>query len=105
VAIENPCYDFPYRVDNTGRPVEVEQNTTEEIANCVQVALLTPTGTVDLIPEYGTAPRVFSQLPADTGRLVGQAERCEPRASLLAEQDLDRAVDGVLAVRVEVTGG
>lgn len=105
MALQNPCYDFPYRVDATGRPVEVERNSADELANCVQVALLTRPGDVDELPDYGTDDLTHRELPVSMTRLVEQVERYEPRVALLAEQDVADAVDGVLSVRVDVAGG
>jgi phage baseplate assembly protein W len=58
----------------------VEQDTPEDVAQCVEVLLMTETGSRVEVPEYGVDPWVFRR--PDRTAVVAACERWEPRAKV-----------------------
>ena len=58
----------------------VEQDSNEDVANCVEAIVRTRPGDRDELPAFGIADPLFQQVPIDTDLLVDQVEEWEPRA-------------------------
>lgn len=74
-----PKLAVPFRVIG-GRPQTVEQDSTEEIANCVWAVLTTPLGSREIDPSFGIPEQVFQQGGVDVDDLRSAIEEQEPRA-------------------------
>lgn len=96
-----PHFDLPFRFSQ-GRAVEVEQDSIDDVAACVEAALRTRPHERDEHPEFGTPDLTFSQLPLSTDALVATVEKSEPRARLLAEVAPDRLDETVARVRLTI---
>lgn len=94
-----PHFSIPFRYRN-GKPVVVEQDSIDDIANCVEAALRTPLGARDEYPEYGVPEMVFRQQPINTSDIVRRLDDMEPRASILAEEAPDRLDASIARVRM-----
>lgn len=100
-----PHFNLPFRfVNNSGVDV-VEQDTLDDIANCVEVILRTPYGyrTQDNTPEFGTLDPVFELTPVDIETVKSTIIDQEPRATILITEDLDRTDSMIENIRVEVS--
>lgn len=94
-----PHFSVPFRVDGTGRFVTVEQDTPEEIAQCVAVIIGTPEGSRVEVPDFG-CPRAEFVGPDPAG-IVAAVEDWEPRAVLSVEVVAGLGLGGSLT---ELTG-
>lgn len=98
---DTPHFALPFRFVN-GHAAEVEQDTVEDIAACVEAVLRTRPGERDELPEFGTPDLTFTQRPVDTDALLDAVEEWEPRARLLVEERPDLFDETVARVRVAV---
>lgn len=78
----------------------VEQDSVDEVAQCVYAILATPLGSRLEQPEFGIEDDTFELQPLDLSAWQEAIASWEPRARTLADQDLE---DGVTHVREAVT--
>lgn len=100
-----PHFDFPFNLDGT-KFAEVEQDTVDDVYNCVYVSLVTPEGFRPEAPEFGMPDLTFMEQPIDPSLITSKLIQDEPRAELLLQQRPD-AFDPLIAdVTLDVgTGG
>ena len=85
-----PQFAMPFRVES-GVVVEVEQDSTEEIQQCVEAVLRTIVGTRLLdAPDFGVPDETFvQQMPSPSADVyVAAIEEQEPRARVLGRAQL-----------------
>lgn len=80
----------------------VEQDTTDEVAQCVEVLMLTVEGERIELPEYGVPDLAFSTGIPMT-ELETRIEEWEPRAEFLLEEDHDELDELVRRVQIKVS--
>lgn len=99
-----PQLAFPFRVSN-GKVATVEQNSIEDVKQCVLACLSTPKGSRPDDPEYGIDAGLFTkQTPnLSIAPILATVEEAEPRAKLLGSVELEGLVRRVL-VGVEAVG-
>lgn len=98
-----PHFDFPFRLSGSGRSaVYVEQDSDEEVTDCVEVLLRTPVGSREEVPDYGTPDYVFRQGGVEVSDLTDVIAHWEPRAGASVESDT--IVDLVQTVRIKMQG-
>ena len=101
-----PHFDLPFRFTASQAAV-VEQDSVEEIAECVLAILLCPQGYRVELPEFGLADPTFSTPGVDLAAVRQAVELWEPRADLLLTQrpdaldELIRRVQVLVQVRTE----
>lgn len=101
-----PHFRIPFRIQGSAAAV-VEQDTHDEIAQCVQTLVSTVQGERIEVPDYGIPDQVFlTESQVQVASLSTVISRWEPRAlatlsSRITEDELVR----VLGVRVKVRGG
>lgn len=78
-ALPHPA--FPLRQAANGEIMEVEQDTIEDVRQCVHVLLRTPVGTRPLAPEVGVEDPTFSS-SVDPAELQAALQDDEPRADI-----------------------
>lgn len=102
MPVQTPHLAFPFRCEN-GRVAVIEQNSIQEVVQCVLACLSTPYGSRQDDPEYGIDAGLFSKqsIRQDVAPILAAVEEAEPRASLLGEVELE---DLVRRVVVEVEG-
>lgn len=99
-----PKLAFPIRFAG-GRPVTVEQDSLDEIAQCVEVALRYPVGFRHDLPEFGTPDQTFRMNGADPDAIRRAVARWEPRVEALVDERPDVFDALVSRVTVEARGG
>jgi phage baseplate assembly protein W len=92
-----PHLDYPFRVRR--RAATVEQDTVDEVIDCVYAILATEPGSRLEAPDFGLADQSFRQGGADLVELAAVVKEWEPRADLLTSSDWAELVQ---RVRVEV---
>lgn len=75
-----PHLALPFRFERSGAAAVLEQDTVEEIAQCVQVLVLTHEGERLPVPDYGIADLVFND-STDIVSITDAIEEWEPRAA------------------------
>ena len=96
-SVTTPKLAFPFELSSTGRFAKVvEQDSDEEILNCVEVLLLTHVGTREEVPDYGIADYAFRQGGVDIAALRAAIHMWEPRAEIdILAGDIDGLVQRV----------
>lgn len=94
-----PQFSRPFSFAGTGFK-EVEQDSPEDVTQCVETVLETPVGSRVEVPAYGVPDETFEQLGPDLSAEVYLAaiEEWEPRARVLGEAQLEE-----LTKRVTIT--
>lgn len=89
----NPHFQVPFAWDADGHAKVVEQDSTEEVQQCVEAIVRTPVGHRLELPTAGMPDMVFDQ----GGPLIGPVERAianwEPRANVVLDLDHDDIAD------------
>jgi phage baseplate assembly protein W len=103
-----PHFAYPFRLAGNGSFATVEQDTPDELAQCVAIALMTPIGSRIEDLDYGT-PRMDFDIP-DAGDIIAAIESCEPRVDLdievvRAAGGIESVTDLIVAVRPHVSDG
>lgn len=101
MAVLVPHFDLPFRLSGSSFAT-VEQDSPEDIANCVEAIIRTPYGFRDDNPDFGLDELTFSNLPLNLERLTSQIESQEPRASIILEERPDLIDSLVTKLIVEV---
>jgi len=95
MAITNgsvPHFDLPFRfgvIDGSVQAAFQEQDTIDDLANCVEMAIFYRQGERDLVPTFGITDPVFKVQPLDVQGMTAQIERHEPRVNILMTQNPD----------------
>lgn len=101
--VVNQHFDLPFRFSPQGNAVVVEQDTSEDIRNCVEAAVRTPIGTRFYVPEFGITDPTFSMSPISMKALQAQLQNSEPRARTELQEWITQLV---ARIRIGVdTGG
>jgi phage baseplate assembly protein W len=103
-----PHLRIPFFVGATDAAEVVEQDTPDEIAQCVQVLISTTIGQRIEIPDYGVPDSTFVQeTDVQIGAIVAAVAKWEPRASVQITSVPD-SLDELLrqlSVKVRPAGG
>lgn len=99
-----PHFLFPFKLNGNAFAV-IEQDTQQEVQQCVVILLLTPTGSRLVSPDYGTPEILYSQLPVNIPAILAKLSDWEPRASVALAQTLNTVNAMISYIRVNVTGG
>ena len=102
---DTPHFAIPFRWDaRTGHAAEVEQDSIDDIAACVEAVLRTRRGERDDSPAFGSPELVFRPVPVAFGDLVEAVLQWEPRADLLVEEAPDVLDRTLTRLRITVMG-
>lgn len=99
-----PHFKFPFTLGVTGRRAQyVEQDSDDEIMDCVSVLLLTERGEREEVPDYGTPDQVFLQGGINRQAVKSAIATWVPRAEVEVMDDgwIDQMTQ---SVRVNYTG-
>jgi phage baseplate assembly protein W len=89
LAVSTPHFATPFRLVG-GRVAVVEQDSIEEITQCVEACLSTRLGSLVDLPEFGIPDELFKQIPdVDIDAVRAAVEECEPRAALLGVAEFE----------------
>lgn len=86
MAILVPHFDLPFRMSGTSFAT-VEQDSSADVANCVEAIIRTPNGFRDDTPDFGMDDNTFATLPLNLEKLTAQIENQEPRAAIALTQN------------------
>lgn len=75
---------FPFRLDYHGSPEVVDQDSLEDVSQCVRVLVSTVRGERLELPEYGLPDPVFAPDGMVADGVARAVERWEPRVANLA---------------------
>jgi hypothetical protein len=73
-------FAYPFRWDTTGHAAVNEQDSQEDVVDCVICTILTPRGWRADSPHFGISDPTFGA-PVEVDLLMGEIESDEPRAS------------------------
>jgi phage baseplate assembly protein W len=96
-----PHFSFPFRLGSSGSFAVVEQDSTDEITDCVQVLLSTEVGTRAELPEYGIDDPSFTQT-VDVPGILSAIDDWEPRAQVDVGVDFDDKDELIRHISVNV---
>lgn len=87
----NPHFDLPFRFTPSGGggSAVVEQNSFEDIANCVEAIIRTPLGYRDDAPQFGFPDLTLIEQPIISKDVVELVQSQEPRATVLIGEQVD----------------
>jgi hypothetical protein len=93
-----PHFDYPFRFSAASKhAVEVEQDSVEEIIDCIQTTLLTNKGDRIELPDFGITNPLFEVQPLHLDDLYADVTDQEPRALIVLSQQPD-AEDALTAI-------
>lgn len=93
---DNPHFSLPFRLTPSGGPVVVDQDTDDEIEDCIEVFLSTVIGTRIDEPSYGRPILEFTEGGIDLVHLQNLIEAWEDRAPTVLERvSLENLVDRI----------
>lgn len=99
--VETPQFELPFRIEGT-RAVEIEQDSAEEIGDCIETLFRTPLGSVEEEPELGIVDPTFEE-HVDLSELQTAVTEWEGRAPTMLEESPDglELINFVRRVNVE----
>lgn len=84
-----PHFDFPFRFVS-GHAAVADQDSTEDVTNCVEAIMLTPVGSRIEMPDFGIPDPTFQLQPLDFSTIIEAVLENEPRASVVFDQSPDK---------------
>lgn len=95
--IQIPHFDLPFHFDEEGHPHAVEQDTTQDVAVCVEAVVRTTQGQRQELPDFGIEDPLFKQNGLNTSNLRTSVEKWEPRVEAAIEEgwDFDNAIQSI----------
>lgn len=101
--IDTPQFDLPFRLDGDGvQPVEVEQDSNEEVWDSTETLLRTELGTIEENQDYGIVDPSFEEMPLDLNDAQAAISEWEPRFDVVLEEQPD-ALDALVS-NIKVKG-
>jgi phage baseplate assembly protein W len=92
-----PHFSLPFRFKDSADGVHAvvnDQDTYEEIQDCVSAIVRYDRGSRPEAPQFGITPQEFS-IPVNTQQVLEQVQENEPRVQLLVTSQLD-AIDQMI---------
>jgi hypothetical protein len=86
MAVETPHFALPFVLRHDGANA-AEQDSLDDIANCVVVILSTYIGTRDFVPAFGVPDLAFQNMPFGVDEIKTLVESQEPRAIATLDED------------------
>lgn len=82
-------FALPFRRMENLRPALLEQDTQDDVVQCIQVILDTPLGFRELSPNFGLRDYTFAAGGIDTEKVYVAIQQSEPRAEPLLSRYID----------------
>ena len=98
-----PHFDLPFRFLSTGHAAVAEQDSEEDVINCVTAIARTTRGSREDLPSFGIDDQTFARIPLDTAAMLEQILEQEDRAHILIDQANDTHDQLSQIVRVNVS--
>lgn len=89
-----PRFDLPFKLGKSA--AVVEQDSIDDVVNCVVAILVTHFAWRDEAPAFGTVDLAMRKMPIGADDIISLVGAQEPRAILLIEEHRD-AVDSLVA--------
>jgi phage baseplate assembly protein W len=96
-----PHFDMPFRL-SPDHPAEVEQDSIEDVTNCVECIVRTTLGSRPELPDFGIEDLTFDTQPLPTADQMVAVAQQEPRVATAWEQEPDPADSLVANVIIKV---
>lgn len=96
-----PRLKWPLALDAAGQLATVEQDSDEDITQCLKALVLTRVGDRPDLPDMGVPDLTFTEEPIDLEDVLPVLEKHEPRASVLVSQRPDAVEQLVADLRIE----
>lgn len=96
-----PHFQMPFHIGPDGSPSCVEQDTVDDVAQCVLAIIKTPVGTFPDLPAFGT-PELLFHAGIDSSAFRATVERWEPRAKATFDVHPDMLDEMILDVAARV---
>lgn len=104
MPIDTPHLKFPFHLQADGTSaMYTEQDSDDDIMDCVEILLRTERGSRIEVPDYGIPDQVFREAGADYEVIEEAISEWEPRADAKVRQST-QLVDLTEQIRVEVVG-
>jgi len=108
MAVDVPHFDLPFQLNKNGATV-VEQDSIDDIVNCVTAIAVTPVGWRTEVPTFGIPDIAMRRFPIGAEDINNWISNQEPRAALVVEErqdKVDHLVDYVnIGVSIVTKGG
>ena len=91
---DTPHFNYPFAFSSlTKHAGEVEQDSVDDVGNCVVVALATELGSRVEVPTFGIPDQVFQLQPLSLDTLINAIQEWESRAEIvMSESSVSRDV-------------
>lgn len=101
-----PHFAYPFRLETDPASgalaaVVTEQESADEVADCVTRIVRTPRGFRDELPEFGISDPTFEQTPVDADLLTDELHEWEPRTDLEGVSRIDSLDELISIVRFD----
>ena len=103
ILTDVPHFDLPFRLDGLGHAMVVEQDSIDDVSNCVEAVIRTIIGDRVELPGFGIDNPVFTNQPISASGIMAAVLDQEPRAHLLLTQAPDKFDYLIAKVLVEVS--
>lgn len=90
-----PHFDYPFRF-SASTAVVAEQDSLEDVTNCVTAIFKTKIGTRIEVPDFGVPDLTFQKQPIGTADILDSVLQNEPRAVIMLDQHPDK-LDSLIA--------
>lgn len=87
-----PHFALPFRRSGP-YAVVVEQDSPDDVVQCVRAIIDTPIGFRELAPDYGIRDQTFNENGVDIEEVATAVEQHEPRADAIFDRHLDTEDD------------
>lgn len=97
-SIDTPHFNFPFAIRGSSVAV-VEQDTLDDIYNCITVIILTHVGWRPEAPKFGVPDFTFLKQPIGRDHILQILQTQEPRAALAIQESpdvFDELIDRIL---------
>jgi hypothetical protein len=101
-SVEVPHFDIPFRLAGSSIAV-VEQDSIEDVTDCVVVIASTPVGWRDEAPTFGIPDEALIRQPLDVAELGRNIGTQEPRALLILDERPDQADELIDRINIGVS--
>lgn len=88
-----PHFRLPLRLGADGSFDTMEQDSDEDVVQCIGVVVGTPTGTRPELPQFGVPRIEFSLAPVPLEMILGAIYTWEPRSPVIVRERLSAGED------------
>jgi len=96
-----PHFDLPFRIGT--KAAIVQQDTIEDVTNCVEVCVRTHVGRRKELPQFGIPDLTFRDQPIKMSDVLQQISSNEPRAIVLIDQHPEVLDELIADVRMQTS--